>query len=170
MDITTCYKIGYILKPHGLKGEVTFSLDAEAPDLNDIESVFIEKKNQLIPHFIQSVSVRGDKAFIKFEDVDSSESAKSISKSAVYLPKATREKSGRNQFYDDEIIGFEVADSEMGVLGKVSEVATAGPNRLLSVDHLGKEILIPVNSPFITSINKNKKKISVTLPEGFLDI
>jgi 16S rRNA processing protein RimM len=36
--------------------------------------------------------------------------------------------------------------------------------------HEGKEVLIPVNSPFITSINKSKKKISVNLPEGFLDI
>jgi hypothetical protein len=27
-----------------------------------------------------------------------------------------------------------------------------------------------LNSPFINSINKNKKKITVTLPEGFLEI
>jgi 16S rRNA processing protein RimM len=49
-------------------------------------------------------------------------------------------------------------------------VAQAGPNKLLSIDHNGKEVLIPVNSPFITGINKSKKKISVTLPEGFLEI
>jgi 16S rRNA processing protein RimM len=30
--------------------------------------------------------------------------------------------------------------------------------------------MIPVNGPFITSINKSKKKINVALPEGFLDI
>jgi 16S rRNA processing protein RimM len=49
-------------------------------------------------------------------------------------------------------------------------VTSAGPNKLLSVDHHGKEVLIPVNSPFITGINKSKKKISVTLPDGFLDL
>jgi 16S rRNA processing protein RimM len=46
----------------------------------------------------------------------------------------------------------------------------AGPNRLLALDHNGKEVLIPVNSPFITRINKSKKMITVNLPEGFLDI
>ena len=170
MDIKACYKIGYVLKPHGLKGEVTISIDAEAPDLADLESLFIEKNNRLVPYFIQLISVRGDKAFVKFEDVDSPEAAKAISKSAVYLPKATREKSGRNQFYDDEVIGFEVTDSGAGVLGKVLEVTAAGPNKLLSVDHQGKEVLIPVHGPFITSINKSKKTISVTLPDGFLDL
>lgn len=170
MDISACYKIGYILKPHGLKGEVTVSLDPDGPEFDSLESLFIEKNNRLIPHFIESVSVRGDKAFVKFEDVDSPESAGAISKCAAYLPKASRAKSGKGEFYDDEIIGFEVSDSEAGVLGKVVEVTQAGPNKLLSVDHNGKEVLIPVNGPFIASINKSKKKISVTLPEGFLEI
>jgi 16S rRNA processing protein RimM len=30
--------------------------------------------------------------------------------------------------------------------------------------------MIPVNSPFIKRVNKSKKVITVSLPEGFLDI
>ena len=171
MQADACYKIGYILKPHGLKGGVTIAVEPDAPeDLSELKSVFIEKSSRLIPYFIEEISVRGDKAFVKFEDVDSHEAANSISKSTVYLPKAGRAKSGRGEFYDDEIIGFEVHESESGLLGNVTEVVQAGANRLLSIDRGGKEVLIPINSPFITSINKGKKRISVTLPEGFLDI
>jgi 16S rRNA processing protein RimM len=171
MDISSCYKVGYILKPHGLKGEVTIALDPEFPqEAEQLKSLFIEKNNRLIPHFIGSISVRGVKAFVKFEDIDSPESAHAISKCALYLPKTLRPKSARGEFYDDEIIGFEVTDSEAGVLGQVTEVAEAGPNKLLAIDYNGKEILIPINSPFITSINKSKRKIAVELPEGFLDI
>jgi 16S rRNA processing protein RimM len=170
MDIGACYKVGYILKPHGLKGGVTVSLDAEAPDFDGLDTLFIQRDNRLVPHFIESVSVRGDKAFVKFEDVDSPEGANAISKCALYLPKSMRPKSGKGDFYDDEVIGFEATDSTLGTLGNVIEVVQAGPNKLLAIDHNGKEVLIPVNGPFITSINKSKKKISVTLPEGFLDI
>jgi 16S rRNA processing protein RimM len=171
MDINACYKIGYILKPHGLKGGVRMSLDAEAPEhLEDVKIFFLEKNSRLVPQFMESISVRGDKAFVKFEDVDSPEAAQSISKSAVYLPKSTREKSGRGEFYDDEIIGFEVEDKLLGDLGTIVEVVSAGPNKLLSVDNRGKEVLIPVNSPFILSINKSKKKIIVELPDGFLEL
>ncbi|MFZ6010518.1 MAG: ribosome maturation factor RimM [Bacteroidota bacterium] len=171
MDVNGYYKIGFILKPHGLKGGVTVSLDDNGPeDLSTLDSLFIEKNKRLVPYFIESISVRGDKAFVKLEDVDTPEASKAVSKCAVYLPKSTRPKSGRGEFYDDEVVGFEVIDEELGSLGKVFEVAQAGPNRLLAVDHDGKEVLIPINSPFIISVNKSKKKITVQLPDGFLDI
>lgn len=170
MKRSECFKIGYVLKPHGLKGEVTVSIDPDAPDFSSLESVFIETENSLEPFFITGAAVRADKAFLKFEDVDSPEQAQAICKSAVYLPKSLRPRSGKDQFYDDEIVGFEVSDTRFGSLGSVSEVIAAGPNKLLSVHNNGKEILIPVNSPFIQEINKSKKQITVSLPEGYLDI
>ena len=171
MDLKSAYKIGYILKPHGLKGQVTVSLDAEAPgDLEEMDTIFIEKNNQLIPYFREEISISGAKAYLKFEDIDTPEAAREISKSALYLPKTSRPKSGRGEFYDDEVIGFEVTDVTEGELGSVTEITIAGPNKLLTLFHNGKEVLIPVNSPFIKSINKSKRTISVELPEGFLDI
>lgn len=171
MNIDSCYKIGLVLKPHGLKGEVTVSIDADTPnDFATLDAVFLASNERLVPYFIQHVSVRGSKAFVKFEEVDSPEDAGRISKQAIYLPKTARPKSTRGEFYDDEVINFEVSDETVGALGHVTEVMQAGANRLLVLMYEGKEVLIPVNSPFITSINKSKKKISVNLPEGFLDI
>jgi 16S rRNA processing protein RimM len=171
MNIDTCYKIGFIMKPHGLKGEVTIALDIDAPeDFKAIDTVFVETRERLLPFFIEGISVRGNKAFLKLEEVNTPEDAQRISKSAIYLPKASRPKTSRGKFYDDEVIGFEVSDTGRGVLGKIREVVHAGPNKLLSVDYLGKEVLVPLNSPFIDSINKRRKTITVTLPDGFLEI
>lgn len=171
MDLKSAYKIGYILKPHGLKGQVTVSLDAEAPeDLQDMDTIFVERNNQLIPYFREAISISGVKAYLKLEDINTPEQAKEISKSALYLPKVSRPKSARGEFYDDEVIGFEVNDISEGNLGSVTAITMAGPNKLLTLIFKGKEVLIPVNSPFIKSINKSKKTISVELPEGFLDI
>lgn len=171
MNIDSCYKIGYVMKPHGLKGEVTISLDPEAPeDFEAVETIFVEVKERLLPYFIEGISLRGAKAFLKLEDVNTPEQAQQICKSAIYLPKASRPRSGRGEFYDDEVIGFDVSDTVLGELGKIREIVLAGPNKLLSVDHGGREVLVPLNSPFIDSINKSRRKITVTLPDGFLDI
>jgi 16S rRNA processing protein RimM len=171
MDIDSCFKIGWVLKPHGLKGEVTVTLDDNAPeDFSGIKSVFLEQNNRLVPYFIHGISAQGKKAFVKFEDINSLDDATKISKQSVYIEKSFRPKSVRGEFYDDEIIDFEVHDEEKGLLGKIREVMQAGPNRLLVVDYNNKEILIPVNGPFIESVNKAKKKISVNLPEGFLEL
>lgn len=171
MEFNDYFKIGYVLKPHGLKGEVTVSLDEVDPgDLAGIGTVFLEKNNRLEPYFVESLSGTGSKAFLKVEDIDTPESAQGISKRSIYLPKAARPKSARGQFYDDEVIDFDVTDAQLGAIGKVVGVMKAGANRLLVLDYQGKEVLIPVNSPFIKSINKSKRQISVDLPEGFLDI
>ncbi|MNC95569.1 Ribosome maturation factor RimM [compost metagenome] len=76
----------------------------------------------------------------------------------------------KGEFYSEEVIGFEVFDDVNGPLGFVEDVEQAGPNRFLILSYIQKEIMIPVNGPFIKSINKSKKTISVSLPEGFLDI
>lgn len=158
------------MKPHGLKGEVTVMLEDEAPtDFSAIDSVFLEQNNRLVPYFIETLSGQGKKVFLKLEDVDSPEAAKLIAKQSVYVPKSLRPKPPRGKFYDDEIIDFEVYDHQIGLLGKIDGVI-AGPNRLLSIQYQGKEILIPTNGPFIKAVNKAKKRIDVELPEGFLEI
>lgn len=171
MNPADAYKIGFILKPHGLKGGVTISIDNEiGVDVSSLKSVFVELEGNLVPFFIHSISVNGNKAFVKFEEVDTIEHAEEISKKKVLLPKSERPKSGRGEFYEDEIIGFQVTDEIVGALGTIEDIVSAGPNKLLLLIHDQREILIPVNSPFITSINKGKKKVTVNLPDGFLDI
>lgn len=159
------------MRPHGLKGEVTISLDADAPaDWDSLESVFIEVKGKLIPYFLENISVRGDKAFVKFEDVSTPEAAAALKGSSLFLPKTSRPKLAREDFYHDEIIDFEVIDQEIGLLGTVLTIETAGPNRFIVLSHKTKEVMIPINGPFIKSINRTKKTVSVLLPDGFLDI
>lgn len=171
MELDKCYKIGWIQKPHGLKGEVTVSFDDDAPDdFSNIDSVFIENNQRLVPYFIQGISTQGKKAFVKFEDVDTIDDASKIVKQSLYILKSLRPKSGRGEFYDDEIIDFNVHDEVLGLLGKVKEIMHAGPNKLLVIASTEREVLIPTNGPFIQSINKRKKQIDVNLPEGFLDI
>lgn len=170
MNINDYYKVGFVMRSHGLKGEVTLSLQADAPvDWDGLTAVFLDRNGILIPYFIETISVRGDKAFVKFEDIHSPEEANQLKGASMYLSKESRPKLARGEFYDEEVIGFEVFLEEE-LLGHVKEVETAGPNRFIIVTTAEKEVMIPVNGPFIKGINKSKKKITVNLPEGFLDI
>jgi 16S rRNA processing protein RimM len=164
-----CYSIGYISKPHGLKGEVT-AVFTEPFEFEEVNTVFLERKGDLIPYFIESFSDRSDKVFLKFEEVNSIDAAQDLKGSTIFLEKTNRPKLKRGEFYNDEIIGFEVENADLKIVGKVSGVNQSGLSRLIEIDRNGKEVLIPVNSPFIKSINKSKRLIKVDLPEGYLDI
>lgn len=169
MNISNCYKVGYISKTHGLKGEVTAIFQEEA-EFETLESLFLLQNNNLIPYFLESYSDRIDKAFIKFDDVNTLEEAAALKGCSIYLPKTVRPKLKRGQFYDDEVVGFVVEDDAAGNLGSITEVQASGLSRLLVVVKEGKEVLIPIDGPFIQSVNKSKKLIKVSLPEGFLEM
>ncbi|WKZ59957.1 MAG: ribosome maturation factor RimM [Cyclobacteriaceae bacterium] len=166
-----CFKAGFIMRPHGLKGEVTVSLDPDSPsDWETLKTVFIDQRNTLVPYFIEYASVKSDKAFVKFEDVSTPEAAAGLKNLSIYLEKASRPKLQADDFYDDEIIGFQVQDDTAGLLGVVKEIERAGMNRFILVDYAEKEVMIPAQPPLLKSINRSKKVISVNLPDGFLDI
>ena len=168
MEIQACYKIGYIAKNHGLKGEVTAVLSEDLSKA--IDTVFLEINHNLVPYFIKQLSGTSTRAVIAFEDVNTVEKASSLKGSSIYLPKTMRPKLKRGDFYDDELTNFTVEDRNLGLLGNVIEIIESGSNKLLSVVKDSSEVLIPVNGPFIQSINKTAKKIIVELPEGFLDL
>jgi 16S rRNA processing protein RimM len=169
MKIDECFKIGFVSKTHGLKGEVTAVFENEF-ELDDIKSLFLEFNGSLVPYFIEKISGKGSKPFLKFESVDSLTEASELKGCHLYLPKSFRPKLKRGQFYNDEVIGFAIEDETAGSLGIVIEVQGSGVNRLLTIDHKGKEILVPINSPFIKSVNKTEKRIKLNLPKGYLEI
>lgn len=169
MTFEDCLKIGYISKTHGLKGEVTAVLECEI-EWDNLTSLFLDSKSSLVPYFIERISGNPDKPFIKFEGVQSLEQASQLKGTSIYMLKSHRVKSKRGQFYDDEVVGFKVDDKNFGLLGHIKEIQRLGANRLMVIINGSKEILVPVDAPFIKGLNKTKKSIQVELPDGYLDI
>lgn len=156
------------MKTHGLKGEVTLNLSLDAPDILAKDVFMIEQSNGLVPYFVETVSFNGLKCLIKFDGVNTIEQSTTLKGCSIFMDKSKRPKLKRGDFYDDELVGFDVSDKQAGSLGKVLRINNQGLNKLMEVGE--KEILIPLNSPFIITISKTKKKIEVDLPDGFLDI
>jgi 16S rRNA processing protein RimM len=169
-NMTDHFKAGYIAKAHGIKGAVSIVTEPGCIDFFSVDQpVFLQVKEQLVPYFIEDIQTQEDKATIKFEDVDTQEAAQALKGTLLFLPKSLRPASGRGEFYFDEIIGYSVQENEV-MLGKVERVVHEQVNPLLIVVKDEKEFAIPINSPFILSVNKSKKLFTVSLPEGLIDL
>jgi 16S rRNA processing protein RimM len=166
-----CYELGRITKPHGLKGEVQVLLDVDDPEYyEDMESVFVEQKGELVPYFIESIKVRTNMVIVKFESVDTLETATKLKNAILYLPEDLLDDLDEDDYYFHDLIGCTVIDSEKGELGQVKAVHTMPAQNLLEIEHQGKEVLIPIIDSIVTKVDKEAKKIDVTLPEGLLEV
>ncbi|NAS32267.1 16S rRNA processing protein RimM [Flavobacteriaceae bacterium R38] len=167
-----CFYLGKIVKKYSFKGEVLAKLDTDDPEIyKEMESVFIDLGNNLVPFFIIKSSLhKSDLLRLKFEDVITEEDADTLLKRDLYLPLDLLPKLSGNQFYFHEVIGFNIEDSQHGSIGVIKGVNDSTAQALFEVEKDGKEILIPMNDEFIKKIDRENKKVIVTTPEGLIDL
>ena len=167
-----CFYLGKIVKKHSFRGEVVIKLDTDEPELyGNLESVFVDLGNNLVPFFIEKSSLsKGTMLRLKFEGIDSEEDAESIVRAGIYLPLDLLPKLSGDQFYYHEIIGFTIKDQSFGLVGTIKEVNDTSAQPLFVVDREGKQILIPMIDDFIEKIDRENKIVNVMTPKGLIDL
>jgi len=167
-----CFYLGRVAKLHGFKGEVSLFLDVTNPeDYNSLDAVFIDINDHLTPFFVETLKVK-TKGFaaVKFEGVNDENAAKDILRKDIYLPSQILPELEGVNFYDHEIVGFTVMDDKHGDIGIVDQVIDLKANPLLQVLKGEKEILIPLLKGLVTKVDRNKKELHISAPEGLVDL
>lgn len=171
MKLDECFELGYIVKPHGTKGEVQLVLDVDNPEeYYKMESVFVAYGDDLVPFFIDRLRPSGRGLVAKFAETDTIEQAAELRNRRLYLPLDFLPDLGEGQFYYHEIINFSVRDQKLGLLGKVKEVFLKGNQDLIVMNYKGAEVLIPVSDEIVLNADKEKETLEVNLPDGLLEI
>ena len=172
MQKKDCFFLGKIVKKYSFKGELLVKLETDQPELYEqMESVFVEVRNNLLPFFIESSQLHKSELLrLKLEDVDTEEDADALMKSGLYLPLEFLPKLDGDKFYFHEIIGFKVEDKNYGHVGIIKSVNDSTAQSLFEIDRDGIEILIPMNDAFISKVDKRNKTIFVDTPEGLIDL
>lgn len=176
--------VGRLFKPHSFRGEVNADILYGRELFADPNTPFFVKiDNILVPFFVETVGGGSNKtSFLKFRGIDSdSEASMVVNKELYALKSFVSEILGVSEEEleagADDFAGFLVTDASNGVvIGEVEGIEEGVEYDYLLVKKQidGETIHVPLIEEFVSEIlepsGESPGEITVTLPEGFLEI
>ena len=169
--MTEYFKIGKLVAAFGLKGEMILQHNlGKKTSLKGLTAIFIEeRKSSFIPWFIETTKIKGDEdVYLKLQDVNTREAAIKLTQKEVWITEEDFKKHAARSS-PINLLGFDIVEDGK-VLGQILEVIEQPHQILCRVNINEKEALIPLHQDTLLKIDKKKKQVIVSLPEGLLEI
>ena len=164
-------QIGYFAKPHGIKGELSLVTDCDLFEDTDDPYVICEMDGILTPFFVESFRYKGNSIIlVKLAGIDNEISAKLFVNQEVFYPADQVKTPSINDMGLKYLTGYMLEDKALGDLGVITYVDERTVNTLFNVDFQGKELLVPFADELVDSIDHNRRRIVLILPDGILDL
>jgi len=171
MAKTEYFELGYLAKPHGLKGALHVFMDVDDPyEYEDLDAVFVQQGNEMVPFFIEDLQIRENLNLMTLEGITTIDAAKDLVGSKLFLPVAMLPKLKDDQYYYHEIVDYQVKDQHLGSLGTIKEVYSTGAQDVIIMLYQGVEVLIPLTEEIVPKVDKQNKVVITQLPDGLLDV
>ncbi len=162
-------KLGIIKRVQGLKGQVLALLTESIGKLEEIHTLFIELDHTLVPYSVEQYQLLHDRAIIKFQGINNRTIAYSLKGKTLFIRPADLAEQVITQEPTLILVGYQVSDRHQGTLGIVERIERLPLQKLLVVNYLAKELLIPYHEKLIYHIDHGNKQIVVDLPTGFIE-
>jgi len=173
-------RIGEIVKPHGLKGEVCVHCDADSPFLFDRvrtlvlvrEPIAGAPEDQGKRYVLRSWRSHQGRPMLTLENVADRNAAEELRSLAVYVPAADLPPPDEGEAYLYELLDCEVFLQDGTRLGRIDHYLFPSSEQeiwAILADN-GREILFPAHQESVVDIDLAARRVIVDPPEGLLDI
>lgn len=164
--------IGKLTRTHGLNGVIILRVDQlYTDDLMNTEKIFVEHHGQKIPYFLENIK-NSNPIQIKLEDISNPEEAHNLTNKTLYLrdDDVTAELEHISDLVHGELLHFDIFNKENIFIGKIENVLSYPQQEMALIFKDKKEILIPLVEDFFVSVDIEKQKVIMVLPNGMLNL
>lgn len=163
-------QIGRVVKSHGVKGEVAVELLADESEEHIVVGAVLTgrqagKERELT---VKSVRPHQKRLLVSFEEVPDRTAADSLRGMKFFAEPLEREEDS-DEYYNHELIGLKVRHEGTEV-GEVTGVMDAPNRKILEIDYRGKEVMVPFVMDFVPELDTEAGYLTITPPEGLLDV
>lgn len=157
---------------HGLKGEVEISFYdksyfASLPVLNENTPIIIDGKE-----FIILKVKKKNKSFVfQIKDIENMDLARELIGCDIYIDSKYLPKLDDNTFYEAELIGYKIIDSEKNIYGEIIDIYNLPSNYVFNIllAENNKKVSIPFVKAYFGKSDKINKTIEIIQKPIFED-
>lgn len=162
--------VGRVVKSHGIRGEVAVEVTTDDPDVHFAVGEVLTgrqagKERELT---VKTSRPHQKRLLLSFEEVPDRTAADSLRGMKFFAAPLERDEDS-DEYYDHELIGLGVLHDAQRV-GDVTGVLDTPNRKILQVDYNGKEVLVPFVMDFVPEIDLEAGTLTITPPEGLLDL
>jgi 16S rRNA processing protein RimM len=106
---------------------------------------------------------------IRFAEIGDRTTAESYRGRPLYIEASERRKLEPEEFWPDELVGFEVLTREGTSIGLVVELEVGGAQDRLVIDAGGIPVTVPFVAALVPEVDLESRRVIVDLPPGFMD-
>ncbi|MCR5344960.1 MAG: ribosome maturation factor RimM [Lachnospiraceae bacterium] len=167
------FKIGAIIKPHGVHGEFkVYSTTDDNQRFKKLKNVIVRTAKDEFTAKVVSVKASDTDVILKIEGYDTPESIEKLRKAELFVTRDNAVKLKKDEYFVADLIGLKVTDTDTGnVLGTLTDVLQTGANDVYEVTMSEeKKVLIPAIKECIISVDVEAGNMEVHLLPGLLDL
>lgn len=170
--------VGKVSRLFGEGGELLINLfDTYTGGIEIGEPLFVIIDKLTVPLFVNSFRRSGKGGEIAFDDIETQQRAEMLLGQKLYLRvKSDAVLSEMEQLIRqfEGLIGYSVElceeDGERSASGEIVDFVYSELNPILIIESGGEEVLIPINSITIESVDEQQEQIKLTMPNGLLEL
>jgi 16S rRNA processing protein RimM len=154
--------MGRVLGPWGVKGALKIEpFGAESGNLCKYSAWWVGKPEKLDEVAVTECRAHGAHLVARFEGCDDPEKAGVYRGAEVALRREDLPEPAEHEFYQADLIGFEVVNAKGERLGRVAGFFSTGANDVMRVAHEAGERLVPATAQVIRRIDLEAGTVEV---------
>ena len=150
--MTEYLRVGFIARPHGLKGAVKLDpLTDNVARFKGMQEGYLELHGSYTPVRLSALSCRPDAVVIQIEEYDTVEAAQLLRGGFLCVDRAHAAQLPAYTYFIADLIGLSVFDTEGNAYGKVTDVLSTGANDVYVID--GGKLMVPALKKVIERVD-----------------
>lgn len=164
--------IGKIQATHGIRGQLrVIPFAGDASSISSVREVALKSPTGVMEEFsVISAKAHGKRVILTLKPFDNINQVLHLVGREIYAERGALPDLPDDEFYWSDLLGLRVENEQGEALGELVDIIETGSNDVYVVKMNGRELLVPALEDVVLAVDLAAKRMTVSLPEGLLDL